>query len=83
VVLFVAETLQRAGADGDADVRGDEGARTSHLVRSFLDPSPRLHRLGRQHPVEQYAVGDCATKTAQPWPHGRQKDARSLRKELT
>jgi hypothetical protein len=38
--------------------------------------------LGRQHPVEQHAVGDRATQATESRPHGGDDDARPLGQKL-
>jgi hypothetical protein len=62
--LLGAEPLQRTGADGDADVGGDDRGSASAVLGSFLHPAVCLRRLGGQHPVEQHAIGDCPTEAA-------------------
>ena len=74
--LLSAKPPQRTGAHGDPDVRGDDRGRTPRLVGSVLHPLARHGRLGGQHPVEQHAIGDCATESAKPRSHGGNEDAR-------
>src|SRR5687767_12443602 len=56
--FVVAQSLQRGGTHGDADVQRGDGRGNPFAFGPLPHPLARSGRLRGQHPVEQDTVGD-------------------------